>query len=65
VIPLYYDRDRAGVPHRWIDLSKEAIRSVSPAFNAGRMVKEYTERMYLTAAGMAERLSHDNREHKR
>jgi starch phosphorylase len=65
VIPLYYDRDRAGVPHRWIEMSKEAIRSVSPAFNAGRMVKEYTESMYLTAAGMAERLSHDNREHKR
>ncbi|MBI2850848.1 MAG: alpha-glucan family phosphorylase, partial [Chloroflexi bacterium] len=52
VIPLYYDRDRLGVPHRWVQVSKEAVRSVSPVFNASRMVKDYTERMYLTAGRM-------------
>lgn len=50
VIPLYYRRDRQGVPHEWIELVKEAIRSIVPGFCARRMVKEYTQRMYLPAA---------------
>jgi len=48
IIPLYYDRDRLNVPHRWIKVSKEAIASISPVFNARRMMKEYAERMYTS-----------------
>jgi starch phosphorylase len=50
IVPLYYDRDRKGVPHRWIQIAKAAIKSVSPVFNASRMMKEYTEKMYIPAA---------------
>ncbi len=50
IVPLYYDRDRKGVPHRWIQIAKAAIGSVSPVFNASRMMKEYTEKMYIPAA---------------
>ena len=50
---LFYERDRKGVPHRWIKVAKEAIRSISPAFSACRMMKEYTRRMYLPAAKVA------------
>ncbi|MDY6918358.1 MAG: alpha-glucan family phosphorylase [Chloroflexota bacterium] len=50
VVPLYYQRDRRGVPHGWIRLVKEAVRSVVPAFCARRMVKEYATQMYLPAA---------------
>jgi starch phosphorylase len=50
IVPLYYERDRDGVPHRWLGFIKEAISSVMPAFCAQRMLKEYTERMYLPAA---------------
>jgi starch phosphorylase len=50
IVPLYFDRDRAGIPHRWIRVAKEAIRSVSPAFNACRMMKEYTQGMYVPSA---------------
>jgi starch phosphorylase len=49
VVPAFYDRDAAGVPHRWLAIVKEAIRSVAPAFSARRMVKEYVERMYVPA----------------
>jgi starch phosphorylase len=49
IIPLYYERDIYGVPHGWIKLIKEAIRSIAPLFSARRMVKEYTEQMYLKA----------------
>ncbi|MBI4331067.1 MAG: alpha-glucan family phosphorylase [Chloroflexi bacterium] len=47
ITPLYYDRDRMGIPHGWIKVAKEAIRSISPAFSASRMLKEYTQRLYF------------------
>ena len=50
VVPLYYDRDINGIPHGWIHIIKEAIRTNVPLFSARRMVKEYTEQMYLPAA---------------
>lgn len=53
VVPLYYDRDINGIPHNWIRLIKETIRSNAPLFSARRMAKEYTERMYLPAAQSA------------
>jgi starch phosphorylase len=49
VIPLYYDRDLNGVPRGWMRVIKETIRSNAPLFSARRMVKEYTEQMYLPA----------------
>ncbi len=50
IVPLYYDRDRKGVPHGWMQVVKEAIRTVTPAFNACRMMEEYNREMYLPAA---------------
>jgi starch phosphorylase len=38
------------VPHGWIRVVKEAIRSVVPQFCARRMLKEYTNQMYAKAA---------------
>lgn len=49
IVPLYYRRDRAGVPHEWLQMVKESIGSIVPIFCARRMVKEYVERMYLPA----------------
>jgi starch phosphorylase len=49
VVPLYFDRDSDGVPRGWIYLLKEAIRTAAPVYSARRMVKEYTERMYVPA----------------
>jgi len=49
IVPLYYRRDRAGVPHDWLQMVKESIGSIVPFFCARRMVKEYVERMYLPA----------------
>ena len=49
VVPAFYDRDHSQVPHRWMSIVKESIRSVAPRFSARRMVKEYVERMYAPA----------------
>ena len=49
VVPLYYRRDRNGVPHGWIRMAKEAIYSIVPVFSARRMLRDYVEKMYLPA----------------
>lgn len=49
VVPLYYRRDRNGIPHGWARMAKEAMCSVIPYFSARRMMKDYIEKMYLPA----------------
>jgi glycogen phosphorylase len=51
VIPLYYQRDRDGLPRGWIKRMKRAIRTLGWRFNADRMVMDYTQRCYVPAAG--------------
>jgi starch phosphorylase len=50
IVPLYYDRDHQGVPHGWIQMMKETLRSIVPRFCARRMLKDYVSRMYVPAA---------------
>jgi starch phosphorylase len=50
IVPLYYQRDRGGVPHGWIHMVKEAIASIIPVFCSRRMLKEYIAQMYIPAA---------------
>ncbi len=50
IIPLYYAKPDGKLPLAWLQLMRESIRSVTPVFNTHRMVKEYTERIYLPAA---------------
>jgi len=51
VIPLYYDRDRDGLPRRWIARMKRAIRTLGWRFSADRMVTDYVLKSYIPAAG--------------
>jgi starch phosphorylase len=50
VIPLYYMRDRDGIPRGWIQIVKDAIRTIAPRFCTRRMVKEYMELLYAPAS---------------
>ena len=51
VIPLYYQRDRDGLPRGWIKRMKRTIRTLGWRFNADRMVMDYTLHCYIPAAG--------------
>ena len=51
VIPLYYQRDRDGLPRGWIKRMKRTIRTLGWRFNAERMVMDYALRCYVPAAG--------------
>jgi len=60
IIPLYYAKPDGKLPLAWLQLMRESIRSVTPVFNTHRMVKEYTERLYIPAAKSHKDFSRDN-----
>jgi starch phosphorylase len=51
VIPLYYQRDRDGLPRGRIKRLKRTLRTPGWRFNAGRMVMDCTLKCYVSAAG--------------
>ena len=51
VIPLYYQRNRDGLPCGWIKRMKRTIRTLGWRFNADRMVMDYTQKCYVSGAG--------------
>ncbi len=52
VIPLYYGRDADDVPTGWTAEMRRSIASTLWRFSTIRMLHEYTERMYMPAAGV-------------
>jgi starch phosphorylase len=46
IVPLYYSVSLDGIPHGWVKMMKESIRSIAPRFSSRRMVKEYVNRYY-------------------
>jgi starch phosphorylase len=48
VIPLFYQRDTQGIPRAWIKKIRRAMVTLVPQFTTDRMVREYTEKFYLT-----------------
>jgi starch phosphorylase len=59
IVPMFYSRGRDGLPRDWIRRMKNTMRTVCPVFGASRMVREYTERMYLPAGKRWEALAAD------
>jgi starch phosphorylase len=56
VVPLFYQRSVDNVPRAWIQRMKNCLRKLAPVFNTNRMVRDYTENLYLPAAVRGELL---------
>jgi starch phosphorylase len=52
IVPSYYDRDASGLPTRWLTTTRRAMATALWRFSATRMLREYTELLYLPAAGV-------------
>jgi starch phosphorylase len=52
VVPRYYEREKDGLPRAWVQLMRASMASTIWRFSTTRMLHEYTERMYLPAAGV-------------
>ena len=56
IVPLYFDRGLDGVPHNWVAVMKEAIRTVAPAFSMRRMIKDYVRDLYIPALSLGRKM---------
>ncbi len=59
VAPLYYQRNGSDVPLEWAGRAANAVASITPRFNAARMVKEYVSRYYAPASRRSALMSAD------
>ena len=50
VIPEFYARDERGIPHRWVARMRASMARLTPTFSANRVVRQYTDERYLSAA---------------
>ena len=50
IIPLFYTRDKHGLPREWLKLIRNSMMKLAPQFSSNRMVREYVERFYHPAA---------------
>ncbi|MBU0765374.1 MAG: alpha-glucan family phosphorylase [Bacteroidetes bacterium] len=46
IIPLFYDRDKQGIPEGWIRFIKNSIANIAPEFTTKRMLDDYIRKFY-------------------
>ncbi len=59
VIPLFYDRDKKGVPAAWVAKIRASMAGLTPRYSSSRMMKEYVETVYQPAANAYRRRAAD------
>jgi starch phosphorylase len=50
IVPLFYNRDAAGVPREWIAKMRASMAKLAPHYSSNRMLRDYVEQIYLPAA---------------
>src|SRR5690606_25239333 len=50
VVPTFYDTDAEGLPTRWLEMLTHTLTTLGPKVMADRMVRDYTQSLYLPAA---------------
>ncbi len=46
VVPLYFQRDGAGLPSNWLERVRHNLATIPPVFDTDRMVAEYRDQAY-------------------
>jgi glycogen phosphorylase len=50
VVPEFYARDENGIPTAWVARVRESMARLTLQFSANRVIRQYTEELYLPAA---------------
>jgi starch phosphorylase len=45
-VPTFYGREAGGPPAAWVEMIRDTLKTIGPNFGAGRMVRDYVERIY-------------------
>jgi len=60
IVPLFYTRGGDDLPRAWISKMKTAMQAIGPQFNTNRMVRDYTEAMYVPSLDRYKTLTADH-----
>lgn len=60
VAPRFYDVDGDDLPQNWLAMVMHTVSTLGPKVRASRMVREYTERLYVPAARSGWALKHED-----
>ncbi len=56
VVPAFFERDKDGIPQRWVEMMRASIRHTATSFAARRMVLDYFNLAYAPGARRVEQL---------
>jgi starch phosphorylase len=56
VVPAFFERDKNGIPQRWVGMMRASIRHIATEFAARRMVIDYFNQAYAPGARRVEQL---------
>ena len=56
IVPKYYDRDKDGIPHAWVESVKKCVADIASNFTTNRMLNDYEERFYNKLAARKHRI---------
>jgi len=59
IIPVYYKRDKSGLPGTWISYIKKSMSEIAPEFTTNRMMGDYLNKYYLKLEKRAKEFSKD------
>ncbi|MFO7869093.1 MAG: alpha-glucan family phosphorylase [Bacteroidales bacterium] len=60
IAPLYYNRDKAGIPQNWVDAMKKCITNIAPKFTTKRMIDDYHINFYSKLKNRHTKMSDNN-----
>ncbi len=56
VVPLFFDKDANNIPHGWLEIAKNAMRTLTPNYSSHRMVSDYVDDYYAPTANRSHAL---------
>ncbi len=62
VVPLYFEAGQGNLPKRWVELSKNSMRTLTSMYSSNRMLDDYIEGFYAPAALRNTETHKNNRE---
>lgn len=60
IAPCYYDVDRRGISHQWIEIIKNCVAEVACNFTTNRMMEDYIRQYYRPLAQRGARITADD-----
>ena len=60
IIPLFFNKDKNGVPKGWVQYIKNSIALIAPGFTTRRMINDYVARFYKPMSNRVNKLREDD-----